>query len=58
MPIHLATLSVKPLLLSLVERFSDQLVDDSLVIRLECPLELPPVLADGDRLLDYFKPGS
>ncbi len=50
LPIHLAPFSVKPLLLSLVERFSDQLVDDSLLLRLQCHEELPAVLADGDRL--------
>ena len=50
LPIHLAPLSVKPLLLSLVQRFSDQLVDDSPVLRLQCHEELPAVLADGDRL--------
>ena len=50
LPINLAPLSVQPLLSSLVERFSEQLIDDSLVIRLDCPTELPIVLADGDRL--------
>ena len=50
LPIHLTPLKIKPLLLSLVERFSDQLVDDSLVLRLQCHEELPAVLADGDRL--------
>ncbi len=50
LPIHLAPLIIKPLLLSLVERFSDQLVDDSPVLRLECEDELSPVLADSDRL--------
>ena len=50
LPIHLKSLSVKPLLLSLVERFSEQLLDDNPVIRWECQEELPPVLADGDRL--------
>lgn len=50
LPIDLAPLSIQPLLSSLVERFSEQLVDDSVVIRLECSSELPLVLADGDRL--------
>ena len=50
LPIKLAPVNLHPLLSSLVEKFSDQLLDEGPVLRLECPPSLPPVLADLDRL--------
>jgi signal transduction histidine kinase len=47
--IHLAPINLYPLLSSLVERFSLQLLEE-LTIRLEYPPSLPLVLADLDRL--------
>ncbi|MFW6295869.1 MAG: sensor histidine kinase [Halothece sp.] len=49
LPIHLQPLDLYPLLQSLVERFSEQLFDETLVLQLDCPKILPPVLADSDR---------
>ena len=42
-------LDVYPLLESLVERFSEQLLEDGPVLKLDCPDRLPLVLADRDR---------
>ncbi len=47
--ISLHPINIIPLLTSLVERFSDQLMDDGPVIKLECPANLPGVLANSDR---------
>ncbi|MDJ0598034.1 MAG: HAMP domain-containing sensor histidine kinase [Crocosphaera sp.] len=47
--ISLYPINLLPLLTSLVERFADQIMDDGPTITLECPQELPPVLADSDR---------
>ncbi len=47
--ISLHPINIRPLLTSLVERFSDQLMDDGPVIKLECPANLPGVLANSDR---------
>ena len=47
--IHLAAINLYPLLSALVERFEVQLLDE-LTIHLECPTNLPLVLADLDRL--------
>ncbi|HBB31679.1 MAG TPA: two-component sensor histidine kinase [Cyanobacteria bacterium UBA8803] len=69
LPIKLAPVNLRPLLESLVQKFSDQLLDDGPVLRLECPEQLPLVLADIDRVeqvlvnllgnaLTYTKAGS
>ena len=50
LPIHLMPMKLYPLLLSLVDRFSTQLLDDGPVLQLECSPQLPPVSADFDRL--------
>ena len=50
LPINLQSLNLRPILESLVQKFSDQLLEDGPVVRLECPPHLPPVLADADRL--------
>ena len=40
---------LRPLLASLVERFADQLLEEGPNLKLDCPPDLPPVLADRDR---------
>ena len=47
--IHLAPIKLYPLLSTLVDRFAAQLLEE-LAIRLECPTDLPLVVADLDRL--------
>lgn len=49
LPINLQRVNLRPLLESLVERFSDQLLEDGPILQLECPAVLPLVLADIDR---------
>ena len=43
------SLNLYPLLTSLVEKFADQLLEEGPELALECPKDLPPVLADRDR---------
>lgn len=50
LPINLKPIHLPPLLTSLVEKFSSQLLDDDLVMKLDYPPNLPPVMADQDRL--------
>ncbi len=47
--INLQPVNLRPLLESLVQKFADQILEDGPVLRLECPPQLPPVLADVDR---------
>ncbi|WP_414544577.1 sensor histidine kinase [Nostoc sp. CCY0012] len=49
LPINIQPVNLFPLLESLVEKFSDQLLEDGPVMRWECPSPLPLVLADIDR---------
>jgi len=49
LPISLQRVNLRPLLESLVEKFSDQLLEDGPVIHLQCPSPLPYALADIDR---------
>lgn len=49
LPIHLQSVDLYPLLISLVERFTDQLMEDSPTLRLEYAENLPLVIADRDR---------
>jgi signal transduction histidine kinase len=49
LPINIQRVNLRPLLESLVEKFSDQLLEDGPVLHLECPSMLPLVLADIDR---------
>ncbi|AVH73080.1 sensor histidine kinase [Nostoc sp. 'Lobaria pulmonaria (5183) cyanobiont'] len=49
LPINIQRVNLRPLLESLVEKFSDQLLEDGPVLLLQCPSVLPPVLADIDR---------
>jgi signal transduction histidine kinase len=50
LPIKLEPVNLRPLLESLVQKFSDQLLEDGPQLRLECPQQLPLVLADVDRV--------
>jgi signal transduction histidine kinase len=50
LPIKLTPVNLFPLLRSLVQKFSDQVLEDGPELRLECPDPLPPVLADLDRV--------
>lgn len=47
--INLLPVNLRPLLESLVQKFSDQLLEDGPVLSLDCPVQLPAVLADLDR---------
>ncbi|MGK7956742.1 MAG: sensor histidine kinase [Crocosphaera sp.] len=47
--ITLHPLNIIPLLTSLVERFSDQIMDEGPMIKLEYPPDLPLLLGDSDR---------
>lgn len=69
LPIALQSVNLCPLLNSLVQKFSDQLLEEGPVMHLECSNQLPPVLADLDRVeqvlvnlignaLTYTKVGS
>lgn len=47
--INLQPLQLYPLMQSLIEKFTDQLLEDGPILQLDCPGDLPPVLADLDR---------
>jgi signal transduction histidine kinase len=49
LPINIQRVNLRPLLESLVEKFTDQLLEDGPVLLLQCPSVLPLVLADIDR---------
>ncbi len=42
-------INLYPILKSLLEKFADQLLEEGPVLRLDCPIDLPPILADLDR---------
>jgi signal transduction histidine kinase len=50
LPIEATSLDVRPLLKSLINKFSDQLMEGGPVLKLDCPEDLPPALADGERV--------
>lgn len=50
LPIKVQPVNLRPLLESLVQKFSDQLLEDGPELRLDCPNQLPLVLADIDRV--------
>ncbi len=50
MPIKIGRVNLRPLLAALVPRFADQLLDDGPILRLDCPEQLPLILADIDRV--------
>lgn len=47
--LNLQAVDLRPLLESLVTRFTDQLLEDGPSLELECSVNLPPVIADLDR---------
>jgi signal transduction histidine kinase len=47
--INIQSINLYPLLKSLLEKFSDQLLEDGPILELDCPADLPPILADLDR---------
>lgn len=49
LPINIQPVNIRPLLESIVARFTDQLLEDGPVLQLESPPQLPLVLADIDR---------
>lgn len=49
LPINIQRVNLRPLLESLVEKFTDQLLEDGPVLVLQCPSVLHSVLADIDR---------
>ncbi|MBD2298679.1 MULTISPECIES: cell wall metabolism sensor histidine kinase WalK [Nostocales] len=49
LPIKIQAINLRPLLESLVERFSEQLLEDGPVLHLDFPAQFPMVLADVDR---------
>lgn len=49
LPINIQQVNLRPLLDSLVEKFTDQLLEDGPVLLCECPSSIPIVLADIDR---------
>ena len=50
LPIRTQALDVRPLLASLVQKFSDQLLEEGPALYLDCPPDLPPALADPERV--------
>lgn len=50
LPIRAQRLEVFPLLNALVQKFSDQLLEEGPALRLNCAADLPPVLADPERV--------
>lgn len=50
LPINTQPIELYPLLNSMVEKFSTQLLDDQPVLELDCPSDLPTVLADPERV--------
>ena len=50
LPINAQPLDVRPLLAALVQRFSDQLLEGTTTLRLECPASLPLAIADPERV--------
>lgn len=50
LPIKLQSVNLRPLLESLVQKFSDQLLEDGPLLSLDCPEQLPTVRADIDRV--------
>jgi signal transduction histidine kinase len=48
--IKLQSVNLLPLLNALMEKFSDQLLEDGPTLQLDYPTDTPPVLADPDRL--------
>jgi signal transduction histidine kinase len=47
--INTQSFNLYPLLASLVERFADQLLEEGPILKLDCPPDIPNVIADRDR---------
>ncbi len=50
LPIRVEQVELLPLLTAITDKFSHQLIEESPALRLECPMDLPPVLADPERV--------
>lgn len=50
LPIQTQALAIAPLLQHLITKFSDQLLEGGPLLKLDCPAELPLVLADPERV--------
>lgn len=50
LPVNLNPVPLYPLLALLAEKFSEQLLEEKTQLQLECPRDLPAVVADTDRL--------
>lgn len=50
LPIKIQSINLRPLLESLLQKFSDQLLEDGPILRLDSPEQLPTVRADIDRI--------
>jgi signal transduction histidine kinase len=50
LPIRSRPFDVRPLLDALVQKFSDQILDEGPKLQVDCPIELPKVLADPERV--------
>lgn len=50
LPIRTQSFDIRPLLAALLQKFSDQLLDEGPALQLDCPPELPRVLADPERV--------
>ncbi len=50
LPIHVQPLPIRSLLVSIVQKFSDQLIDDRPMLQVDCPENLPLALADPARV--------
>ncbi|HIK15463.1 MAG TPA: HAMP domain-containing histidine kinase [Leptolyngbyaceae cyanobacterium M33_DOE_097] len=50
LPIRLQKLYLPPILEQLMQRFSDQLVNTDIYLKLDCPVDCPVVLADPERV--------
>jgi signal transduction histidine kinase len=50
LPINLQPVPLYPLIVSIMQKFSDQLLDDSPTLAVDCRQDLPPALADPERV--------
>jgi signal transduction histidine kinase len=50
LPIRLETVELPPLLQAIAAKFFNQLFEESPALKLECPDDIPPVLADPERV--------
>jgi signal transduction histidine kinase len=50
LPIHLQPMPIRPMLVAIVQKFSDQLLEDSPTLSVDCPENLPQALADSERV--------